>query len=655
MRDEKGVSRSRAALLENFPQIAARIGAPGTVRTSVELENDEPIDIRVDGQRIYGGDARRFAQGQVDAYMKKPLRFTVQRLDVSGVVTSVGRKLIKTIEEGLRESRFGECSSRPTKNPTFLVVLGLGLGHHLERLVRETEARWLVVVEPFVEFLDHSCDVVDWADLVESFARRGGSIHIVNEVDPARIVAEISRIVLQRGIPYTDGSWVFTHYPFWAFNEIRDRLHEVMEHAFINRGFFEDELVMMRNAVENFAAHDFWLLEERPHLRRPEVAVVVGAGPSLDESIETLRRIRDGVVLFSAGTALRALLRNDIVPDFHCELENVPGVFDVLTETAKVGDLSQITLIAASTVDPRVAPMFGDVIFYFRDSVSSTRILAGKHREIFGTSPTCVNTAMTVGSVMGFTDFVLFGTDCGVRPGSSRHAKGTVYAEVGVFKDGNRMQGPTMELDGNFGGIVHTELVYNACRRMLIDSIRHFGLRAINCSDGAFIPGARPCVPEALEIEASTVDRGAAKSALERAMQRYRPGELLTEADFPSIRKNTEAMVADLDALLADQDEGAADFAAVYDRVIAFVAEAKNRYGRTESMISGSLQALPRIAMFYGFRVVELEGRRTLFALFITEFRAIVADMAAQIYALLDRLEAMMPEAASDLASNGGR
>ncbi len=655
MKDQNFAARSRAALVEHFPRIAASLDAPRTVNTSVETEDGEPLDIVVDGQRIYGGDARRFSQKQVEAYMKKPLRFVVQRLDTSGIVTTVGRKLIKAIEAGLRENLFGECSSRPTKNPTFLVVLGLGLGHHLEALARETEAQWLIVVEPMVEFLDHSCGVVDWAELLENFKCKGGSVHIVNEVDPNRIVSAISSIVLSKGIPYTDGSWVFTHYPFWAFDETRDRLHEAMEYAFINRGFFEDELVMMRNAVENFATHELWLLEERPHLRRPETAVVVGSGPSLDEGIETLRRIRDRVVLFSAGTALRALLRNDIIPDFHCELENVPGVFDVLTETAKVGDLSKTTLIAASTVDPRVASLFSDAIFYFRDSVSSTRILGGKHREIFGTSPTCVNTATTVAAVMGFTDFVLFGTDCGVRSGRSRHAKGTVYAEVGVFAAGNRSQGPAMEVEGNFGGVVGTEIIYNACRTMLVDSIRHFGLRVINCSDGALIAGARPCVPEALEIDAPSVGRGAVKTALERMMQRYAPGALLAEADFGSIRQKTEAMVGDLDALLAEIDNGESDFAGAYRRVMDFVASATDRYGRTESLISGSLQALPRIAMFYGFRVVEPEGRQRLFALFIAEFRAILADMAAQLYALFDRLEKLAPPASASVVASGGQ
>jgi Glycosyltransferase Maf N-terminal domain/6-hydroxymethylpterin diphosphokinase MptE-like len=632
------VAQAREAFACHFPQAMALVERGSVVQSSIVTEGDEPIDIRIDGRPVYGGDARRFAAGQVAAYMEKPLRFFVQRLDMSGIVTPIGRKLIDRIESRLRRDEFGECSSCPVGNPTFLIVFGLGLGHHIEPLVRETGARWLIIVEPMAEFFEPSFHVVDWDGLVLDLESKGGGVHIVAETDPALIVSRINGIVMSKGVPYADGSWVFTHYPFWAFTEARNKLHEAVEFSFINRGFWEDELVMMRNAAANFAKYDFRLLEDRPHLQRPETAVIVGAGPSLDDSIETLRRIRDQVVIFSGGTALRPLLRSGITPDFHCELENVPHVHDVLSEAAKYGDLSKITLLASTTVDPRVPALFGRTIFYFRDSVSSTRIFSGAHREIFGTSPTCVNLAMVTSAVMGFTNYVLFGADCGTRPGAARHAKGTVYSDVDAYAIGNRPPLHGIEVEGNFGGIVVTEIIYDACRIMLADTIRYYGLRAINCSDGAVIAGARPCVPEALDIGDRTIDRSAMAAAIDRGTTFYGAGEMLKEADVEAIRRATKEMFADLDALLVELGQGDTDFAQVYDRVMAFVHDAKERYLHTESIISGSLQALPRIAMFYGFRIANDAGRRAFFDLFIAEFRAIGEFMAKTIDALFDDL-----------------
>lgn len=644
---------SRAAFAVMFPHIVTRLDKTSTAGSSVMMRDGEAADICVDGQPIYGGDARRFAADQVTAFIAKPLRIFVQRLDLSGIVSPVGQGLLTKIDDATREKKIGGPISEPTGNPTFLIVFGLGLGHHLEELLRRTKARWLLLVEPLLEFFEHSFHVVDWAKLNESIESKGGGLFVSTEMDPGQMVGQLAGFMERKGIPYADGSWVFTHYPFWAFSEARDRLQDSIEFNFINRGFFEDELVMLTNTVENCATREFWLLDARPRLRRPETVAVVGSGPSLDEGVATLHRIRDHIVLFSAGTALRALLNAGLVPDFHCELENGPQVYEVLSEAAKLGDLSQITLIAPTTVDPRVSALFGETIFYLRDSVSSTQILKGKHREIYGTSPTCVNLALVMAGSLGFTELVLFGTDCGVRAGGRHHAAGTVYQDVDVWQQRER-QHYEIEVPGNFGGVVRTDLIYDACRVMMVTAIRNLGLSVLNCSDGAQIEGALPRVPEALEIAKPAVDMAALRAELERGMSRYAPGKFLEAADFGALRPKVEQLFADLDALLTKLDGDEPDFAATYDGVMGFVVAAKDRYGYTESIICGSLQALPRIAMYHGFRLVAAADRRRFHRFFIAEFRAINLVMSEQIYALLDRLGAVTPSSPNGVLAQTG-
>ena len=230
--------RSRAALAKHFPSIATELERRCQINASVIVENGEAIDISIDGKPVYGGNARRFAAGQVEAYLKKPLRFFLQRLDLSGMVTGVGWRLIGEIDKGLRANEFGETTTQPSDNPTFLIIFGLGLGHHVEELVRQTKARWLIIVEPLVEFIEHSCEVVDWGALTERFESQGGSIHFITESDPHSIVRMISGVFSSKGVPYADGSWVFTHYPHWAFTEARDELHGAIEFIFVNRDFF---------------------------------------------------------------------------------------------------------------------------------------------------------------------------------------------------------------------------------------------------------------------------------------------------------------------------------------------------------------------------------------------------------------------------------
>ena len=57
------------------------------------------------------------------------------------------------------------------------------------------------------------------------------------------------RIIAGHGVPYLDGTWVFTHYPLWSFAEGVKRLHGAAEFVYVNRGYFEDEIVMMTNSA----------------------------------------------------------------------------------------------------------------------------------------------------------------------------------------------------------------------------------------------------------------------------------------------------------------------------------------------------------------------------------------------------------------------
>jgi hypothetical protein len=652
--NEDVVEARRAVFAERFPAVAARLAQGAADQFAVVERDGQAVDIGVNEQQMYGGDARGFTDGQVAAYMAKPLRVFMNRLDNSGLVSPVCIRLVHALNEQLAADGQDSVAAYPIDNPTFLIVFGVGLGHHLEALMRRTEARWLVLVEPIVGFFEASFRVVDWPAVIAEFERRGGQVHIVAAIDPGVIAAEIGSVMNEHGIAYADGSWVFTHYPLWAFAEARKRLFEGIEFAFVNRGFFEDELRMMENAVANFAHRSFGLLEGKPRLARPETGAVVGAGPSLDESIATLHRIRDRVILFSCGTALRALLRQGLVPDFHCELENVPEVHGLIAEAASHGDLRRVTLIASATVDPRVPSFFGETIFFFRDLVSSTQILGRNFRILPGVAPTCVNLGVAAASFMGIGNLVLFGTDCGVRPGGKRHAEGTVYRDVGSWRDIDRARGHAIEVEGNFGGVIATDWVYDACRLMLANVIGRHRFNVVNCSDGALIPGARPCVPDAFEVVGPAVDRPEFMRTLDRGLRRFEPGAMVAGVDFAALARATDLVLDRLDELLREIGEGEPDFGAAYARIAKFAADAEGRYSCCDSIISGTLNALPRIAMFYGFRIADPTVRRRLFGRFIGEARAIAAEMAARTRALWAELADQVEPGAGALAAQAG-
>lgn len=638
MSGDERAERSRAAFAQRLPQIAALVAAHPPQASAV-LEDGVPVDLLTGDRRIYGGDARPRALAQVDDFLVKPRRLIMESPKPAGLVSEICIDLMRAMERTLDEAGVSELSRGPISAPTFLVVFGLGLGYHLDELIRRTGARWVIVVEPFLEFIGHSFQAIDWETIFARLDEAEGSIHFLTDLDPGRLVSAIMRHVAAHGNPYLDGTWVFTHYPLWSFAEAAKRLHGAAEFAYVNRGFFEDEIVMMTNAVKNFSRHSFTLLDARPRRHRPETAVVVGAGPSLDESVETLHRIRDRVVLFSCGTALRPLLRHGLVPDFHCELENGTQVYEVISEARQHGDLAKVRFIASATVDPRVAPMFGETILFFRDAVSSTCILRGDRAPVSGAAPTCVNTAMATAVALGFTDFILFGADCGVRPGMPDHAEGTVYRDIEKWQKylARRASYP-LEVEGNFGGIAMTNWVYDASRRMLIELIAGYRLNVVNCSDGALIAGATPRVPETLDVDGSVIDHERIMAELRRTMVQYGPGEILRSERLETLRERAQAMYAELQARLAGFDAEAADFAGVYEAMHDFARKAGDTYTQAQSIPDGSLHALPRLAMFYGCRTRDAALRQRLFVTFRDEMERALTRMAQETDALLEQL-----------------
>jgi Glycosyltransferase Maf N-terminal domain/Protein of unknown function DUF115 len=634
--------RSRAAFAARFPAVVAALEAQQP-QSAVVFEEGRPVDLTVGERHLYGGDARRQAAEQVDAFMTKPLRLIMETPDSAGLVSEICIGLKFAIERALREERVEELSRGPLTAPTFLVVFGVGLGYHLEDLIRKTGARWIIIVEPFVEFIAHSFHATDWQGLFERVEKAGGKVELITDLDPSQIVSTVMHHVARHGTPYLDGSWVFTHYPHWTFAEAGKRLHGAAEFVYVNRGFFEDEIVMMTNATTNFAKHPFWLLDMRPRPHRPELAVIVGAGPSLDQAIDTLRRIRDRVVLFSGGTALRPLLRHGIVPDFHCELENGPQVPEVIAEAAQHGDLSRIRLIASATVDPRTPPMFKEAILFFRDAVSSTRILAGDIVQVSGAAPTCINTAVAAAAALGFTNYALFGTDCGTRSDVDDHAEGTIYRDLEKWQARTALRARyPLEVEGNFGGIAITNWVYDASRRMLIDLIATYRLTVVNCSDGALIAGALPRVPEAIDVGGPAIDREALLATMKRTLVHYGPGEILRRKDLMALRERSHEMYGELRDILAEADAEAADFAAIFDAMMKFLREAGDRFDYADAIPDGSLSALPRIAMFYGCRIADTALRRRLFATFRAEFEKALLSMDRRTDELLERLAGLL-------------
>lgn len=634
---------------ERFPAALARIKSVDAPLSKLRFEDGIPVDIDLGDGFLHQGGGREKEIGQADTYLKNPQRIQFSVPVASSSDSMISRRVFLSILSSIKEHGGEDLALQPVTRTGFLIVLGVGMGYHLPILAEKIDPPHLVIVEPVAEFLAHSLRVIDWEKLVSDCDDRNTTIQVFCEQSAEQMTSVVCSTLQKRGIPYLDGSYIYVHYPLWTLMEAKRRLINQLPLEIVSRGYFEDERKMIWNTVTNLYKVEFRILERKPRKPIDIPVFLIGAGASLDESAEIIREFRDRVIVFSSGSALQSCLKHDIIPDFHTELENGPIQYEKIKHMVEARpDLfpdrvfKGITLIGSTTLSPRVAPFFENVIFFFRDSISSTTSFGRGFSPLDGIAPTVANTSLATAGNLGFREAYMFGFDCGWRDNKSHHAKDTIYYTSDTFKQ--TFKGGTRDaltVRGNFGGEVRTELVLDWSRTMLEQFIAGFGIKVFNCSDGAFIEGAIPKVPEAVMLTNPPLDRPAALKEIVDGLPHYKPREFFEGMDFKPFRDDLEDYGREIkevfDRIIAEK----MDFFPAHDLIMDVIS------GHVaKRVISSALyfttQAELRLAAGLTNRIADPDLRHKVVMDFFGTFRDMHDEMLAETRTILDEAEIMI-------------
>ncbi len=204
-----------------------------------------------------------------------------------------------------------------------VVVLGMGLGHHVARLAKDMGQRGvLVVFEP---------DARMWRAVMQQIDHRGwlSRAELVladSEIDRAAMLKRMEK----HAATITQGTQLLTHPPSRQRNEqpIRDFGQVVAEVLAFSRTNVATALVNAARTCRNLASNiDHYAAgagtDELHNAAKGYPAVCVAAGPSLVKNIDLLRdpERRSKIVLIAAQTVLKPLLARGIKPDFVTALD----------------------------------------------------------------------------------------------------------------------------------------------------------------------------------------------------------------------------------------------------------------------------------------------------------------------------------------------
>jgi hypothetical protein len=614
----------------------------------VEVDGGRNLDI---GHTLfYEKSVEDFVNEQFEAFREAPYRIDVgwPAIDEAPpqIMTKVAiRRLTKLAAvNGIHRRKDGYQRSETG----FAVSLGVGIGDHIGRLLTEYQAQSLIIVEQFIEFLWHSMHLRPWHEWLDIVEERRGKLFVILDDDPASVSAALTDALRSDNGGTLDGSLIYTHYRSHLVREIHKGLSDQISYIGSNRGFFEDENIMMLNATRNFLGRDHSIWRSRPRREKECPAFVVAAGPSVDSAIEVIREHKDRAVIISCGSGLKVLLSHGIRPDYHIEVENTYGQAEILERVAQQHDLSGITLVAAATVNPRTAAVFDSVMFFHRDTVCSTRFYELGGRPVFLAVPTVSNGGARFAAAMAFQEVYLFGVDLGTRVPDYHHSKASGYYtdEEFMFSFQGTKESTEMPISntGNFGGTVRTHDGFLMSRLFMQKLFEMFPkISFYNCSDGVDIPGAVPKLPSRVRVDSPPEARARALIQIPNEVDAYKAGESVPLPRFHELRtktldwyEETYATIAEL--MEAEEADGFATYDAlwktfqpkpgeVFDPVAAVVWQ--NNFG--------TVMTLFNIYFRMHRRVPEADALK-MYRLFLQELQAFLKDMEAILLSVIDEL-----------------
>jgi hypothetical protein len=458
--------------------------------------------------------------------------------------------------------------AKATQHPGFgkavvpiVIVFGSGYGSHLVELLDRYYIRHLIIVDNDPAITRLSLGFTDYVAIFNNHLLRSGvKFTMLCSSDPEVLTTEINQAIAMHWPPFfIHGIGIFRNLRNIALcDEVEKRLSETLWLQYRGWGFFDDELLSIRDTVPSLHARRPFLKVTKP-VDDHAVAFVVANGPSLDGLAEQLRAHAGRALVISCGTALSALHRLGIVPDYHIEIERTYATVESIQYVVPQDFLAKVRVIAPSAVHPDVfrGAAEGLVVLKHGDTAGS---VFPEECERITTYPTVANGAVSLLLHLGFQNIYLFGVDLGARDPKRHHSSHSLYFRPDEMPEDStltkllfspEMEKMGMEAEGNFGGMVSTFDIMTLARHSLERELAAKGesVHVYNLNDGALIRGAEPLRPEAFEMPADASDKAA---VVQQVRDNFVPLEDFDAGAFlDAIKNNLAALIGELKTDLA--------------------------------------------------------------------------------------------------------
>lgn len=426
---------------------------------------------------LYGENPPKECTESVEAFKARPNR--------DGLVLGYkGKKLrnylhykfVNRCESVLNELE--DSSGELPENVKSMILFGLGVGYQLEQIMEQHSVDKLFICEPNTDYFFASLFAINWHDIFQYIDSSGGHLYINIGDDGSNLIDDLL------GQFHTVGPYILASTFFYQgyYNahlvEAVARLREQLK-VIIAMGDYYDH-------AKYGIAHTTWSVEN--HIAymtksgvqrlsnnvRSAPVILVGNGPSLDQSIEFLRSAQEKAIIVSCGTSLQTLYKSGIKPDFHAEVEQNRSTYEWAARVGAFDYLKEITLVSCNGIHPDTCGLYKRTFLAFKEGEASTVFYTEMFPEhdfelLSRAFPTVTNLASDIVSKMGFKSVYLVGVDLGFVDDKYHHSKASAYYN----DDGEEMyeyakeNDVTILVEGNIRPFVYTKYEFKIAKAML--------------------------------------------------------------------------------------------------------------------------------------------------------------------------------------------
>jgi 6-hydroxymethylpterin diphosphokinase MptE-like/Glycosyltransferase Maf N-terminal domain len=372
-----------------------------------------------------------------------------------------------------------------------VAFVGIFHGLHIEQYLSRTELDSAIFIEPEPERFEVSCYFLDWQNIEEKL----GNLFLVLDADPnAKAIGNffgfgrITPMIWLRVLPAYASSAIM---PIISMLSI---LHNNAKNIFTP---LDIDLQGMANGLENLEKK-LPLLSARPKLSGQSQIAVVGAGPSLQKDLRWLKKNRKNLILFVVHSAVSALHKAGIRPDFQFALEM--HLDEAVMERLELDSDVPLVLFYMAN-EKMIAGSKKTLLVGFSDRANVVELLVTVSCALPSTGSFAVAFALHFSPKRLY----LLGLDLGFRKKEQRHvANENIYGKQEGKAGGDVVPALQSEslVQPNFTDTdpVWSNSFLTQTRINIETAIATHSIHCYNLADGASIRGAEACRSSNLSI-----------------------------------------------------------------------------------------------------------------------------------------------------------